>query len=786
MNKKILFLLFVTTLAASNAWAKQVDEQQARAIAGQFFNVEMPQQPSTMKGKGATPAFYVFNNPEQPGWVIVAGDDRARSILAWGDEDYFDAQEVPECVQDWLNDYAEQLAHLNDASTAPKSAWAPTQVIGAGNKQRIAPMLLSNWAQGKPFNQQCPSFTNSSGNTDYSPTGCVATAMAQIMYYYQSGYGSIAIPAYTSSNDGFVNERPALPATTFNYSVMNPWYDNAANTSASAQETARLMKYCGQAVEMNYGKSTSGATSQCSAFVNFFGFDKNARQLARTDYTAAEWENIVYGELAVGRPVFISARKASGGHAFICDGYDNGLFHINWGWRGHQNGYFALNALNDDDSGGTGAAAGSEGYTINVQIMTSLQPSRGGSSNTNGNVTGLNGACEASTTSYTRTSSSSNFTGVGLVAYYWNYSDQEYTYDLGWGLYDSSGNLVSTHTVLTGKTLGPHIYTYPSGSISVGKNITSGTYYLRPISRISGSSTYYPCRGAGVNYVKATITATKLILQVYDAQSVQNLKINSVTTGSVKKVGSPLQLNLGVSNQGITDYSSIYMWVGNNKVGGTYTDIAPGASGTVVMNYTPSAAGSITFKFTSDAEGNNVLKTFTTTINSATEASMTGTVTSSVSGTTFNATLSVTNTNTNTYNDYILAELYKKEPNSGNTGYFCGSQSQAVYLGYNNSQNLNFAFTNLEYGETYFIVFYYYSNGETVRIKSTQSRTIQSPYNVCDVNQDGAITSADVTAIYDVLTGVSFRFKRYSDVNNDGSVTSADITAIYNKLLNGN
>ena len=117
------------------------------------------------------------------------------------------------------------------------------------------------------------------------------------------------------------------------------------------------MKYCGQAVEMNYGKSTSSATSQRNAFVNFFGFDKNARQLARTDYTAAEWENIVYGELAVGRPVFISARKASGGHAFICDGYDNGLFHINWGWRGHQNGYFALNALNDDNSGGTGAAA---------------------------------------------------------------------------------------------------------------------------------------------------------------------------------------------------------------------------------------------------------------------------------------------------------------------------------------------------------------------------------------------------------------------------------------------
>lgn len=782
MSKKYLLILFLVSIVTGNAWGKQVSEMQARAIAGQFFKVDMPQQPSIMNGKGTAPAYYVFNNPEQVGWVIVAGDDRARTILAYGDEDYFDASEVPECVQDWLNDYAEQLAHL-DAATQHASNQAPVSSFASSGKARVAPMLISNWAQGKPFNQQCPSFTSTSGDLSYSPTGCVATAMAQILYYYQSNYGSTAIPAYTSSKDGFVNERPALPATTFNYAIMNPWYDNASNTSASAQETAKLMKYCGQSVEMDYGKSTSSATSQCSAFVKYFGFDKNARQLARTDYYADEWENIVYNEIANGRPVFISARKASGGHAFICDGYDNGLFHINWGWRGHQNGYFALNALNDDDSGGTGAAAGSEGYTINVQIMTGLQPSLGNSSNTNGNVVGLYKTIEASSTSYSRSSSSSNFTNVGLVAYYWNYTDQEYTYDLGWGLYDSNGNLVSTHNVLTGKTLSPHYYTYPSGSINVGKDISSGTYYLRPICRISGSSTYYPCRGAGINYVKATITATKLILQVYDEMSVQNLKVNSVTTGSVKKAGSPLQLNLGVSNQGLTDYSSIYMWVNNNKVSGTYTDIAPGASGIVVMSYTPSAAGSITFKFTSDDDGDNVLKTFTTTINSATLATISGSTTSSVSGTTFNASINAKNTNTNTYNDYIVAKLYKKEPNSGNTGYYCGIQSHAVYLGYNNSQDVSFAFTNLEHNETYFVVFYYYNNGELTRINATSSRTINSPYSVYDVNQDGSITSADITAIYEVLLGVSKRFVRYSDINGDGSVTSADITMLYNKLL---
>ena len=783
--RKTTILLLAICASIFSIQAKQISENQARAIAGRFFNVDMPQRPATMKGKGAKAAYYVFNNPEQLGWVIVAGDDRARTILAYGDEDYFDAGEVPECVQDWLNDYTEQLAHL-DMATPQTSNEAPISSFAAGGRSRIAPMLLSNWAQGRPFNQQCPTYTNSSGETQYCPAGCVAIAMAQILYYYRSSFGSIAIPAYTSEKDEMTFERPFLSSTTFNYSIMNPWYDNASNTSSGAKETARLIKYCGQSVAMAYGKSSSSATSQRNAFVHYFGFDKNARQIARTDYTAAEWENIVYTELVNGRPVFISARKSSGGHAFICDGYENGLFHINWGWRGHQNGYFALNALNDDNSGGTGAAAGDEGYTINVQIMTGLQPDLGTSSNTDGNIVGLYKDCEASATSYSRSSSSSNFTNVALIAYYWNYSDQEYTYDLAWGLYDSNGNLVSTHTVLYNKLLQAHYYTYPTSSINVGKGITSGTYYLKPICRLSGSSTYYPCRGAGVNYIKATFTATTLTLQVFNEQSVQNLKINSVTTGAVKKVGSPLLLNLGVSNQGLTDYSSIYMWVGDDKISGTYTDIAPGASGTVVMTYTPSTAGSKTFKFTADEDGNKILKTYTETINSATAATIDGSnITGSVTGTTFKASVKIKNTNSNTYNDYIVAKIYKKEPNSGNTGYFCGAQSQTVYLGYNNTQNLSFAFPNLELNETYFVIFYYYNNKELTRIGATSSKKVNSPYSMLDVNQDGAITAADITAIYNVLLGNASGnpYRPYCDVNGDGEITAGDITAIYTHLL---
>ena len=781
INKRIAASLLIAIAAFNALNAATVTESQARAIAGEFFGVAMPQQPAAMKAKakrGAATPFYVFNNPERPGWVIVAGDDRARTILAWGDEDYFDESEVPECVQDWLNDYVEQLAHLNVAESHDGSE-ATMQSIAAGNKVRIAPMLSCNWAQGLPFNQQCATVTSSS-TTSYCPAGCVAIAMAQIMYYYKSAAQCLAIPAYTSSTLGI--NMAELPATTFNYSIMNDWYDKAQNNSPSAQETARLVRYCAQSVKMNFGQSSSSATSQRNAFTCYFGFDKDAQQLARTDYTATEWEDIIYNELANGRPVYISAHKTSGGHAFVCDGYTDGLYHINWGWRGHQNGYFALNALNDDNAGGTGAAVGDEGYTMNVQIMTGLQPDQGTGTSTNGNIVGLYRTCEAGATSYSRSNSSAAFTGVSLTAYYWNYSSQTYVYDLGWGLYDSNGNLMSTHLVASGRSLGGGYYTTLTGSLTLGKDLT-GTFYLKPVCRLKGSSTFYPCRGSGVNQIKASITDTKLTLKVLDELEVQKLKVNSVANGPIKKAGSPLQLTLNVTNQGSTDYSSIFMWINGSLVSGTYTHIAPGETGDVAMNYTPSQAGTLTFEFTADRNGTKLLKTHNVVIGSATAATITGSTTSSVVGTTFNASIAARNTNTSTYNDYLVAKLYKKENNAGTSGYYCSAQSQVLNLAYNNTQNVSFAFNNLDYNETYFVIFYYYNNGELVRINSTASRKVESPYNALDVNQDGVVTAADVTALYNTLLGVSNRYLPYSDVNGDGMVTSADLTTIYNYIL---
>jgi hypothetical protein len=780
-----IFLLFASVFSVMNA--ATVTESQARVLAGQFFNVAMPEQPAVMKAKGKranAASFYVFNNPEQPGWVIISGDDRARTVLAYGDEEYFDSEDVPECVQEWLNGYAEQIESIGQGNVEEQEA-TETNVIGA-SKSKIAPLLFSKWAQGLPFNQQCPSYT-SDGNTKYCPAGCVAIAMAQIMYYYKSSYGSIAIPAYTSSKDGFTVDRPALSATTFNWGIMNPWYDDASSTSNSAKEVQKLVKYCGQAVEMDYGKKSSSATSDRNAFVYYFGYDRYSQQINREDVTATVWENCIYNELVQGRPVFMRARKLSGGHAFVCDGYDgNGLYHINWGWRGGNNGFFALNALSDGNTGGTGAASGEEGYTIGLQIIIGLEPRTSSQTQHDynvvsnyGSITLSNGTTTTSAT-YSRSNSSNSFTNVALIANYWNTSCQTYTYDLGWALFDSYGNVKSTHTVVTGKSLQGNHYTYPTSSIAIGNGISSGTYYLKPICRVSGTSTWHPIRGSGTNFVKATITTTKLTLQVYDDLSVQNLTINSVTAGSVKKVGSPLELKLGVYNNGLTDYNYIYMWVNGTLTSATTTDVGIGQSGQVIMYHTPSQVGNNTFKFTADEEGTKVLYTTSVNVSAASAASFTATNTTSISGTTITVKSVLKNTGSATYNDYIIAKMWKHRPNSGNTGYGDNCISQTLYLNSGGTSTMTFPFTGLEHGTAYHFSIYYYSNGEMVKAGSSTSSRTPSLY---DINEDGAVNASDITTLYDYMLNGNIHYMGYCDLNGDGVVNASDITTLYNYIL---
>ena len=240
-----------------------------------------------------------------------------------------------------------------------------------------------------------------------------------------------------------------------------------------------------------------------------------------------------------------------------------------------NNGFFALNALTDGNNGGVGAASGEEGYTIQMAVITNLKPRTSSSSTSDyNNILCSDGIETPSGTTFTRSSQNSSF-NVTVTGRYWNYTTRSYIYDLGWAVYNSSGTRVSDHIAIRNRTINPNKVAVIEGSASFGYGVSSGIFYLKPTCRLSSAGgSMNTLLGTGVNYVKATISGNTVTLQVVDQLSAQNLVINSVTTGSVKKVGSPLELKLGVFNNGQTDYNYIYMWVDGKLTSGTTTDRA--------------------------------------------------------------------------------------------------------------------------------------------------------------------------------------------------------------------
>ena len=223
----------------------------------------------------------------------------------------------------------------------------------------VGPLISSTWGQEEPYDWQCPVYQG-----EYCVVGCVATAMAQVMNYWEYPQSCSGVASYYCSD--LSKTLPALPATTFNYKLILDSYchwdwDNSVlvqdtYTDAQAQEVAKLSRYCGQAVEMGYSPEGSGAyTWNQEQAMKDFGFRSTLELLSRSGsywgsggYTTAEWETMIKDEINAGRPILYSASDTNGGggHAFICDGYNSeNKFHFNLGWYGTCDGWYASTAL---------------------------------------------------------------------------------------------------------------------------------------------------------------------------------------------------------------------------------------------------------------------------------------------------------------------------------------------------------------------------------------------------------------------------------------------------------
>lgn len=296
------------------------------------------------------PAVYMFSRGESGGYLVVAADDSTTPLLGYSDQWKLPSseEELPDGLRYWLGSLAEQVA-FNSRHGLKPSFRTESQ------RDNIAPLVATKWNQSSPYNDLCPE-----QNNQRCVTGCVATAMAQVLKYYGYPTKGIGTYSYQWNNNGTETTLSFdYGNTTFDWANMTDTYDDNS-TAVEKTAVATLMKACGVAVDMNYKYNASGAQSWKvgRAYIEQFGYDKGLRYLQRDYYTIPEWEEILYDNLKNYGPITYGGQSNDGGHEFVCDGYQNGYFHINWGWGGMSDGYFLITALDPDAQGIGGSTSG--------------------------------------------------------------------------------------------------------------------------------------------------------------------------------------------------------------------------------------------------------------------------------------------------------------------------------------------------------------------------------------------------------------------------------------------
>ena len=362
--KKTLLLISLIAMTLGQIIAGPVDAQRAQQIGQSFMtstsghktNVNLVYTSAT---RGDVD-YYVFNLGENNGFVIVAGDDRVKPILAYSTSGTFDPNDIADGFEFTLNTFCHEIQYIRtnniEATADIKAEWKSVAETGSINKEKksrsvVGPLCQTIWNQNFPWNSQCPE--DEEGNGGHVYAGCVATAMGQVMKYWNwpaQGTGS-----YTYNPDGYPTQTANFGETEYHFELMPNSLD-----SLSAEEDyfyiAQFLHHCGISVDMQYSGHGSGAysysvpialrtyfnyTADDDVTLSFWGFNF---------YTVEQWIQMLKdGGLDEGMPLYYSGSddNGAGGHAFVCDGYDeNDYFHFNWGWSGRDDAWCPIGALN--------------------------------------------------------------------------------------------------------------------------------------------------------------------------------------------------------------------------------------------------------------------------------------------------------------------------------------------------------------------------------------------------------------------------------------------------------
>src|SRR5574344_7256 len=591
---KQLLLMSVLVISALPLSAKEITFDQAKTNAAAFMQIhgmEMPvsSEAKNVSGDQSNSNYYIFNDADSKGFVIVSGDDRTAQILGYSTSGAYDESTAPDALKEMLHGYTSQIRAL-DAMGISSDAVSTSSITP---HSAIEPLIKTKWAQNAKYEIFCPEY-----NGKKCKPGCGAIAISQVMYYHQWPKSEISgMPGYVTAQLKIPMD--SLPPITLDWNKMT-------QGTASADTAINLfIRYCGQSMNMDYTPSFSGTgiDQPMVAFLKKFGYDKNVRLLSSFGYSISEWDSIIYNELLNNRPVQYNGTDVSGavGHAFVCDGYDgNGLYHFNWGWGGEYDGYYKMSVLNPKYVDPFQYSF--TGFNFYVFAVVGIQAPVDEVLNPFSweymNINKLDDTTIYSEVMTANNCNSSYYSGLGYQ------------------------NADGSYTVL--KRSGPSSFDYiknndVSDTLYLSKlNLVKGTYIIRPISH-DANHTEWKSSVSINKYIKAVIDDSGIKLTV----PAISISAKSYTCSRSKVKGEKQYLEFTVQNNGDDFMGHLFFFADktstpSSSIYGDGASLYSGETGLFGMYFVPEERGTYNLFVSTDDKGENIIGKFTIDIAEAT------------------------------------------------------------------------------------------------------------------------------------------------------------------------
>ena len=426
------FLILFLLLSVTTNYADNVDFNTALRIARAYVNTSKKDAQNIKTRAAATATqqpYYIFNDEAGKGFVVIAGDDKMGKVLAYSKEASINMANLNPEARYLFDTYRQVYEELSKNKTLTTRAGAATKAADA-----VQPLLKSKWGQDYPYSKQ----------TRYM-TGCVATAVAQVMYYHKWPAQGKGQESYTVKFDNTVRSAD-FTKSHYDWDNMLLDYNRRNITTKQEDAVALLMNDVGIATNMQYTDRASGTQSYMAerALRNYFDYD--AAMVTRSYEGVDNFIEIVKEELRNGFPLYISGdSKTGGGHAWVCDGFDEeDRFHMNFGWNGQANGYYSLATLNVTS---TGSEFNGAQHSFNRRLhVIAIHPNKPGTPKIDADIAyqspNINFDYGSDMAFVGDAPTTLSATAKVMYSRFINQSQSELVGDIGLGIYDQEGKLV--------------------------------------------------------------------------------------------------------------------------------------------------------------------------------------------------------------------------------------------------------------------------------------------------------------------------------------------------------